>query len=109
MKLFRWARGMGVRMPDNEKREMHLWFYEWHMFDAIMPGQHTRGTVLRQCEIDEAGTHGRQWSDTIELQATACPDGADLVLKITNKSEHDWPELAAIIPCFNPGNPRKTD
>jgi hypothetical protein len=25
-----------------------------------------------------------------------------LVLKITNKSQHDWPELVAVIPCFNP-------
>jgi len=109
MKLFKWARGMGVRMPDNEKRVMYLWFYEWHMFDAVSPGQHTHAAPLKNCEVDEEGANGRHWSDSIELKATACPDGADLVLKITNESKHDWPELAAIIPCFNPGHPKKKD
>ena len=33
----------------------------------------------------------------------ACENGADLLLSITNKTERTWPEIAAIIPCFNPG------
>jgi hypothetical protein len=29
--------------------------------------------------------------------------GADITLKITNYSDYDWPDIAGIIPCFNPG------
>ncbi len=39
----------------------------------------------------------------IELEVTATPEGADLTLTVTNRSGHDWPFLAAVIPCFNPG------
>jgi hypothetical protein len=30
-------------------------------------------------------------------------DGVDIQLSIRNESGYEWPELAAIIPCFNPG------
>jgi hypothetical protein len=34
---------------------------------------------------------------------TAGDDSVGLELTITNTSDHDWPEIAAIIPCLNPG------
>jgi hypothetical protein len=39
----------------------------------------------------------------LELTARAADDGAALELVVTNISEHRWPDIAAIIPCFNPG------
>jgi hypothetical protein len=33
----------------------------------------------------------------------AVADGAELTLRITNRTSHAWPEVAGIIPCWNPG------
>jgi hypothetical protein len=46
-------------------------------------------------------------SEWLKMKVRATETGAALTLEITNTSDHDWPEIAAIIPCFNPGNPRK--
>ena len=36
----------------------------------------------------------------------AAENGAVMTLQITNTTDYDWPDIAAIIPCFNPGNPK---
>jgi hypothetical protein len=44
----------------------------------------------------------------IKLEVIGRAEGADLLLTIENRSDHEWPQIAAIIPCFNPGpNPEK--
>ena len=42
-------------------------------------------------------------SEWLNVRADVTADGADLTLRITNTSDHDWPDIAAIIPCLNPG------
>ncbi len=42
----------------------------------------------------------------IKLRVWASQYGADMHLEITNNSDHDWPDIAAMIPCFNPGSER---
>ena len=34
---------------------------------------------------------------------TATTDGADLELTARNRTDYDFPPIAAVIPCFNPG------
>jgi len=39
----------------------------------------------------------------LKLTIKATQSGADMLLQITNTTDFDWPEIAAMIPCFNPG------
>jgi hypothetical protein len=43
----------------------------------------------------------------LNLKVVANQYGADLLLTVRNETSHDWPEIAAIIPCLNPGKHRK--
>jgi acetyl esterase/lipase len=104
-RLSTWKRGVAITSSRDPELRMHLWFYEWNMFGAVTEGQHTRGTFESEIRLARDGTSATVLSRNpgIELQITATPEGADLTLSVTNKSGHDWPALAAVIPCFNPG------
>ena len=99
-----WERGIAVEAVDQPGMAMYLWFYEWHMFDAVNPGQHTQGGYAQFTkQVSEDGRRATLTSDTMKLTARAVADGAELELTVRNASEHDWPACAGIIPCFNPG------
>ncbi|MHC4996439.1 MAG: hypothetical protein ACYTGQ_15440 [Planctomycetota bacterium] len=104
-RLAPWARGINVRIADQPDMKAWFWFYEWNMFDAVEPGQHTGGTFLgNDIRVNDAQTKGSVTvSPDLKVEVTAAPDGAELLLTIRNHSRHDWPRLASIIPCFNPG------
>ena len=101
-----WERGFVISPQDHPDMRMFVWFYEWHMFDAVLPGIHTHGprewSGFRR-QLSEDHGEGDMEEAGIRLSIKGVPDGADLLLTIKNSSEHDWPETAAIIPCFNPG------
>ncbi len=102
--LSEWERGVAVESADEPGMKVYLWFYEWNMFDAVQSGQHTHGGYGGyDRSFDENGTHAVLSSESMRLEAKAVEDGAELCLTITNRSDHDWPPLAGIIPCFNPG------
>lgn len=105
-RLSAWERGVKVSSRSDAKGFAHLWFYEWHMFDAIKQGEHTGGRWDWKWQVNDAGTEAVMNGDWLKLTADAKPDGAELKLEIENRSQHDWPEIAGMIPCFNPGNPR---
>ena len=105
MKLSAWERGIKVSSPADPKSFAHLWFYEWHMFDAITKGEHTRGKWDWKWRVNAKASEAVMDADWLKLTATARSDGADLKLEIENRSDHDWPEIAGMIPCFNPGSP----
>ena len=42
-------------------------------------------------------------SDVFSIDARASDDHIDIALTITNRTSNHWPEIASIIPCFNPG------
>lgn len=100
-----WERGVLVESVDKPEMKMYLWFYEWHMFDAVQPGQHTRGNWTNQTKLARDGRSAsvNSGNEGITLEVQAAKDGADLILRVTNRSEHDWPELATLVACFNPG------
>jgi len=99
--LEEWERGISFAPVSAPGMKMYLWFYEWTLFDALVPGQHSQGLYQnpRRVSPSEAWIEAPQ----LHLRIRASPDGADLELTATNRTDTSWPELAAIIPCFNPG------
>jgi len=107
VRLLEWERGFAIQSLAQKDMVVYLWFYEWNMFEAIEPGQHTGGTYKLDRSLSEDGRCGKIASDALTLTATATTDGADLELTVRNRTNYDFPPIAAVIPCFNPG-PAKT-
>jgi hypothetical protein len=107
LRLFDWERGIGFESPHQKDMRMYLWFYEWNLFEARRPGPHTIGTYRLPRKVSDDGAMGEVRTKDLHLTVKSGTDAADLTLAVTNLSDHDWPELAAIIPCFNPG-PKET-
>jgi hypothetical protein len=103
VRLFEWERGYGVESAAQKGMAVYLWFYEWNMFEAMRPGQHTGGTYRMEHKTSADGRTGIVASDALTLNVAATTDGADLKLSVRNLTDHDFPPHAAIIPCFNPG------
>ncbi len=102
--LSEWERGIAVAPREHGTMAMYLWFYEWHMFDAVEKGEHTAGGFDGfKREVSPGKDAATVSSDAIRLSLQTVSDGVELQLAISNRSDHDWPPLAAIIPCFNPG------
>jgi len=104
VRLVEWERGLAVESVDRPDMSMYLWFYEWNMFDAFRARQHSPGSYQSFARImSKDGRSAELRSDSISLRAVAVHDGAVLTLSIHNRSGHHWPDIAGIIPCFNPG------
>ncbi len=107
LRLADWERGVAITAPaeaaDAEPMRMYLWFYEWNMFDAVSPGEHTSGGFTRfKKHFADDGSSAAIEAEDMFLNLRAGEGVVDLALTIWNQSHHDWPETAAIIPCFNP-------
>jgi hypothetical protein len=103
VRVVKWDRGIAFQVRSRPELTMYLWFYEWNMFEAMSPGQHTAGNREFLSEVDPDGTKAMLSSPALRLTARTVPGGADLSLQVTNLSGRDWPELAGIIPCWSPG------
>ncbi len=103
IKLREWQCGIAFEPRGEPAMSMYLWFYEWTLFGAVRPGEHTPGFYDFHREVGRDGSWAVIRSEMFELHLAAAEDGADLSLHVTNITDHDWPEVAAIIPCFNPG------
>lgn len=102
--LFSWERGIGLHPRDEPEMKVYLWFYEWNMFGAVNPEQHSRGDWENEVAVSEDGASATiDCAPHFKLEAKVSDSGADLTLHAMNRSERDWPELAGIIACFNPG------
>lgn len=88
---------------------MYLWFYEWNMFEAMSPGQHTHGAYNLDRSINDGGARAAIRSPALRLSATAIRGGVELSLTVTNNTTYDWPDIAGIIPCWSPGRVEGTD
>jgi hypothetical protein len=105
LRLSEWDRGIAIQASEHPNMLMYLWFYEWNMFEAMQKGQHTQGTHRNQVDVSADGLTATIASEPLGLglEARAGAGGVEMVLRVTNRSDHAWPEPAAIIPCFNPG------
>lgn len=106
VKLREWEKGIAVESLDEPGMSVYLWFYEWNMFEARSRGQHTSGSYEWRRRVSEDGRTALIDAGDMRLKVQAAHNGAELTLNITNTTEHAWPEIAGIIPCFNPGAPR---
>ena len=101
--LDKWRRGFSFTPDERNDLTMYLWFYEWNMFEAVHPGQHTGGDHVPQKTLDDNAGVLEHPDLGLRLNVSGNENGADLLLSIANKTDRTWPEVAAIIPCFNPG------
>jgi hypothetical protein len=106
VRLKPWDRGIKVESMADTTKFAYFWFYEWHLFDAIEKGEHTRGKWDWSWRVDTDGQSALLDAGWLKLRMEAMAFGSNMQLEITNISAHDWPEIAAIIPCFNPGTDR---
>lgn len=102
-RLFEWERGIALQQQGRDDLTMYLWFYEWNIFDAMSAGQHTKGSYQTTRTVAPDGRSAAVSAPGLHLTVETTPDGARLTLRVTNLSGRDWPETAAIIPCWNPG------
>ena len=102
-RLIEWERGFGLQVPGEPSAAMFLWVYEWNMFEAMAAGQHTHGTYRLPRRHNPDGTEAHVESPALQLSLRAVTDGAELTLRVTNQTGHAWPDVAGIIPCWNPG------
>ena len=102
--LREWERGIAVAPLEQATMAMYLWFYEWNLFGAVNEAEHTPGGFRGfKRQVRREKDAALVTSETMRLSMQTVADGVELRLSITNRSDHDWPPLAAIIPCFNPG------
>lgn len=103
LSVWEWAKSREVALRSGETA-MSLGFYEWTFFDAIKRGEHQHGQRLPQVvssRPDEIVLSVPDEGQRLTIKAVS--DGAELTLTVTNLSDHDWPEEAGVIPCFNAG------
>lgn len=103
-RVFPWERGIAVESRGEKDMAIFLWIYEWTMFGAVKSGEHTLGAFESfQRSVNPAQTEATAVDDEFRMTLKASETGADLLLEVANKSDHDWPALAAIVPCLSPG------
>ena len=105
LKLWEWQKGIAVESTEQKGMVMYFWFYEWNMFDALEKGEHTNGSFDNNRSLNEDSTIAEISTDNLKVEMKIVDDGVDLLLTVTNSTQHHWPDIAAIIPCFNPGAP----
>ncbi len=105
VRFWEWEKGIAIESRLRRDRTMYLWFYEWNMFEARRQGIHTGGSYLFERRIGDHGNSATIRAPGMTLTMKGVGGGAELSLKITNQTGHAWPDIAGIIPCFNPGTP----
>lgn len=105
-----WERGIAI-IPEHEpSMRVYVWFYEWNLFDAVLPGIHThapRDYKNYKKKINQTGSKAEIRREGMHLTFQSGDDGVDMILDIRNDTEHTFPDIAAVIPCFNAGPPAR--
>ena len=99
-----WQRG--IRLRQSPSMFTYLWFYEWNLFNAVREGQHPPGRFDFEWQVGER--EAEMQSDDFHIRALASDDHVDLELTVHNRSDRHWPEIASIIPCYNPARSRRS-
>jgi hypothetical protein len=102
-RIVEWERGFGLHVPFEPSADLFLWIYEWNMFEAMQRGQHTHGTYQLPRRLNAAGTEAVVDSPQLHLTLRAVANGAELTLRVTNRTDYEWPAIAGVIPCWSPG------
>ena len=86
IKLKTWEKGIAVESVTEPPVSAYLWFYEWHLFDAVKMGDNTPGSSEWKWDLSPDGKTAEMKSEWLSLTARAREDGADLLMKITNQA-----------------------
>ncbi len=78
MKLTGWERGIKLEYRSDRNRFAFLWFYEWHLFNAIEKGEHTQGTYDWEWCVDENETTAYMNVEWLKMNINATNNGAEL-------------------------------
>jgi hypothetical protein len=108
IKLSEWSRGIKLESQSDSNLFAFFWFYEWYLFDAVIKGEHKHGNYNWEWTVDEQCKSAVLNEEWLKLKIHSRENGAELLMEIANNSDHDWPSIAAIIPCFNPGQINET-
>lgn len=102
--LDEWERGVSLASTARPDLRMYLWFYEWNLFHAMEAGPHTHGRWKPEVGLNRNQDGATLRHPGLRLDVHALDDGAALKLQVENTTYRDWPSIAALIPCFNPGD-----
>jgi hypothetical protein len=101
----RWGTGIAISPRYDPDPKMYVRFYEWNLFGAVREGLHSQADKTQpmqaQCDGDQATV--TYPAHDVTLDATVVEEGVELRITATNSGTRDWPDLASIVPCFNPG------
>jgi len=82
-------------------------FYEWNLFGAVREGLHTQADRNQRAEAtwDDDGTSAViEYPDQgVSIALDLVETGVEMTLTVENRTERDWPALAALVPCLSPG------
>lgn len=102
-----WGEGAVIRYRHGPK-SIYYRFYEWNLFGAVHEGLHTQADKNQRVQARWMETSGViEYPDHgVALTLELAGDGVDMTLTVENQSGHDWPALAALVPCLSPGRVR---
>jgi hypothetical protein len=100
LEIGRWNLGVSLSSRTDPEALVYFRFYEWHLFDAVVVGDHTRGIDDWEWDISPDGGEASIQADWMQVNVRTVDDGAEIALSVTNHTDHDWPQIAAIIPCL---------
>jgi len=76
VRLLKWDRGIAIQSRSQPDIAMCVWFYEWNMFDAVSPGEHTPRNHNFPIEAAQDGSKAVSTAPAIRLTAQARPFSA---------------------------------
>lgn len=99
-----WGEGAVVSHPESPVA-VYYRFYEWNLFGAVRPGLHTQADKNQRVEATWEAESGliEYPEQGVALTLEPADRGVDLALTVENHSDRDWPALAALVSCLNPG------
>ncbi len=102
--LVSWGKGVSFHPENNTEMELFYWFSEHNIFRAVKDEIHSMAGAqsLDISNNGKAADSKPNRSSGMQLSIVSTNGCLDMLLTVTNKSEHDWPEIAAIIPCLSP-------
>lgn len=103
---YNWGEGIVVSRPGGPR--VFFRFYEYNVFGAVREGGFSMADKQQPhtatCGDGEATVDYPDHGVTIDLQAVET--GVELSLQVANDSDRDWPAVASLDPCLNPGRDR---
>jgi hypothetical protein len=100
IRLYESERGLSLARRDRSDMFLSLWFFEWNMFGAVMPGEHAAGIWDNHVAVSPSGIRATiECEAGLRLTVDAVDDGAEVTLEATNRSGYNWPSLASIVPA----------